>query len=200
MAKNQMLDFMIACPSCRVEFDVLVALVSDLERNVVAEAFKFVPNGHLMLRYFYLFKPQHQRIKADRLKDIMAELRDLMAGDVISYKGIEASCPAIVWEEALKQLFAQIELGKGPDLPLDNHNYLKPILVDVSRNLARQTHHAVQQQHKRPMFGAGPGPVQQGPEGNSPKRELTPEETAYHLVEHQRMLAELRGSMSDASG
>lgn len=199
MAKNAMLDFMIACPACRVEFDVLVALVSDLERNVVAEAFKFVPNGQLMLRYFYLFKPQHQRIKADRLRDIMADLRELMAGDVISYKGVEASCPAIVWEEALKQLFAQIELGGGPDLPLDNHNYLKPILIEVSRLLARQTHHAVQQQHKRPMFGAtASGPVQQGPDGNSPKRDLTPEESAYHAAEHQRMLLELRKGMSDA--
>ena len=197
MSKNTMLDFMVACPVCRVEFDVLVALVADLERNVVAEAFKFVPNGQLMLRYFYLFKPKHQRIKAERLKEIMADLRDLMAADTISYKGIEASCPAIVWEEALKQLFAQIELGKGPDLPLDNHNYLKPILVDVSRNLARQTHHAVQQQHKRPMFGAGPGPVQQGPEGNSPKRELSEQEQAYHNAEHLRMLAELRGELSD---
>jgi hypothetical protein len=188
MAKNELLDFVIACPCCRVEFDVLVALVSDLERNVMAEAFKFVQNGQLMLRYFYLFKPAHQRIKADKLREIMGELRDLMESGTISYKGFAAACPPIVWEEALKRLFAQIEQGNGPDLPLENHNYLKPILLDVSKHLARQTHNAVQQSHKR---GGVFAPAQTAPEGNSPRREPTAEELDFARRQHEALLADL---------
>jgi len=86
----------------------------------------FVPHNRIVFEYAELFKTTRP-IKALKLRRVLGELRDIFVKQEFAFQRTRFTISKNGMAEALK-----IVCNKNFTVPLENHNYLKKVMVSIS--------------------------------------------------------------------
>jgi len=122
----------LRCPQCRYEFDVRQATKDAALIEVIKMQSDFAPHSRLVFEYSELFWTT-RGLKAAKLLRILTEVRDIWTGEKFAFqkRAYEISKAGIV--QALKTV-----CNKRFEVPLENHNYLKKVMISVAEEEARK--------------------------------------------------------------
>lgn len=123
----------LKCPKCLFEYDHRQATKDEAVVQMLEIIPVFVPHSGLMLEYLELFATIRP-FKTAKLLRIMIEMRDMWTSERFSFQKrvYEISKQGIA--QALKTV-----CNKRFDVPLENHNYLKKVMISISEQEAQKS-------------------------------------------------------------
>lgn len=121
----------VSCPCCNVQLPLEAWLAHAATREAFLALAGLHPSMRLpmtCLRYVGLFAPRRQTMRWDRIADLLAEVRALIAAGTVEWKHQTLPAPLDYWLAGMENMLAR------PDLktPLGNHNYLKAVVAGMS--------------------------------------------------------------------
>jgi len=121
------------CPHCSRECNYLeIRLEEDLLAIISMQAM-FGKHAHLVWAYTELFGIRPMRSRTKKIRVLQEEMKNLFQAEAFSYnrRTYRISTPGIA--EALN-----IIVHRHFDNPLENHNYLKKIMITIAERQARE--------------------------------------------------------------
>lgn len=124
------------CAVCGAEESldsIILRLIDDDQvRRLIADVMnKSLPLGGLVVRYLRLHKPAKQRLRMERVAQVLGELVPDLQRGFITRKHREWQAPAEAWKLALQSVFDAAE-KRTLTLPLDGNAYLYEILMRMA--------------------------------------------------------------------
>lgn len=118
---------MIVCPKCKAVFDLGEAFADSELRDIIGLLPRFEGHGKLVFEYCELFGVTPIRSKTKKLLRLLQEVSALYQSEAFLYqkKRYKISKRGII--ESLKTVCNKEFSG-----PLQNHNYLKRVMIDVA--------------------------------------------------------------------
>lgn len=145
----------LQCPACGAEMSLDVVLSHEALRRATFELLQMsLPLGALVMRYVALFRPAKNRMGADRMAKLVAQLLPDMQRQVITHRGRDWDMPLEGWRAGFEAMLEKAAAGKLT-LPLDTHAYLYTVLVGLADKLEAGQEESTEQQ-RRNRGGDGP--------------------------------------------
>lgn len=145
----------LQCPACGAEMSLDVVLSHEALRRATFELLQMsLPLGALVMRYVALFRPAKNRMGADRMAKLVAQLLPDMQRQVITHRGRDWDMPLEGWRAGFEAMLEKAAAGKLT-LPLDTHAYLYTVLVGLADKLEAGQEASTEQQ-RRNRGGDGP--------------------------------------------
>lgn len=170
----------------------------DTTRRLIARVVMFShPVGGQVIRYLRLHKPQHQRLRLDKVSAILEELVPAIVEGKISRNGREWSAPLDVWRAAFDAVF-DAHLKGTLKAPLNGHGYLFEVLMRMAdeHEAAAEKQREIERRHRVVPPGAtattNQGPVSIADALPQPVRLAAPDAVPPPAHIRERM-AELTG-------
>ena len=138
-----------ACPSCGAEetLDVLLhrMIDDDQSRRLLAELITVsLPLGAKVVRYLRLHKPAKQKLRLERVQEVLAELVPDIRRGAITRKGRDWQAPIELWREGLDEVFKASAAGTLRT-PLQGNGYLYEVMLRLADRAEAQVER--EQQH-----------------------------------------------------
>lgn len=136
---------MIRCPKCGERFDYREAVMDETWREIIGILPSFGTHGKLVSEYVEKFDTNPLRAKSKKVLRLLMEIAKLLESGSFSWrkKTYRISKSGII--EAL-----QITCNKNFSEPLENHNYLKKVMITIAeRELKGKRDQADKDQEKR---------------------------------------------------
>lgn len=151
------------CPSCGAEesLDVLILRVieDDEARRLVADVLDAsLPVGGLVLRYLRLHKPDKQRLRMARVREVLAELVPDIVRGAITRKGREWAAPPAAWTSAFAAVFEAVAKG-SLRTPLPGNAYLYEVLMRQADKVEGEAERQAEADRRGRAHTAGAEPV-----------------------------------------
>lgn len=121
------------CPECGKRINPLEAWMEDEWVEVIKLLPSFDNNGRLVMEYCEKFGVSPLRIKGKKLLRLLKELSALFTQGKFRYQKREYGISVAGIVEALK-----VVNNKAFDNPLENHNYLKKVMIDIAGRERKQ--------------------------------------------------------------
>lgn len=172
----------VSCPVCNAQTPLDALLGHQGARDALLALAGLHASQRLQLsalRYVGLFAPAKQTMRLDRVADLLAELRTLMAPGTVQHKGKTYAAPVDYWINAMDDMLARrAELT----LPMTGHKYLIAIVAGYSERSDAMSERARQQSAAGttpPVGYAAPPPIEKPQE--QPRKQGIPTEVAAFL-------------------
>lgn len=122
----------LKCPKCFYEFDVRQATKDAALIEVIKMQADFAPHSKLIFEYSELFWTT-RGLKAAKLLRILSEVRDIWTGEKFAFQ-------KRVYEISKGGIVASLKTvcNKRFDVPLENHNYLKKVMISTAEEETRK--------------------------------------------------------------
>lgn len=116
------------CPECGKEFDYLEARMSEDWRRVIGLLPSFGDQGRLVFEYIEKFGVNPLRLKSSKILRLLKEMEHLFKSEGYTFSGK-------VYRITRSGIVRALTLvnNKAFDRPLENHNYLKKVMVSISK-------------------------------------------------------------------
>jgi len=121
------------CPYCNKEFDPREAIVEAEWRGIIGLIPKFGPYAKLAMEYCELFGVSPLRIKSRKLLRLLEEMASLFRNESFKFYKRQYRISRAGIAEALK-----IVCNKHFETPLENHNYLKKVMIGIAEREAKE--------------------------------------------------------------
>ena len=118
---------MIRCPKCSYKFDYREAVICDDWRGIIILLPVFGQHGKLVFEYVEKFGIKPLAIKSSKVLRLLRQMGKLFETESFMWKSDTKSISKSGIVEAL-----EIVVNKNFDVPLENHNYLKKVMVGIS--------------------------------------------------------------------
>ena len=118
---------MIRCPKCSYKFDYREAVMDDDWREIIGLLPVFERHGKLVFEYVEKFGINPLRIKGSKVLRLLRQIARLFEKGSFEWRKSNKSISKSGIVEAL-----EIVVNKHIDTPLENHNYLKKVMVGIS--------------------------------------------------------------------
>lgn len=116
----------LKCPNCSREFDYRAATRDQATIQILKTMPEFAQHGRLVLEYVELFETTRP-LKPAKLLRILSELLDIWKACQFGF----SKRMYLISREGIAQALKTV-CNKKFDVPLENHNYLKKVMVTVS--------------------------------------------------------------------
>jgi hypothetical protein len=127
------------CPHCSRECDYLeIRLEEDLLAIIKMQAV-FGKHAHLVWAYTELFGIRPMRSRAKKIRVLQEEMKNLFQAEALTYNRRTYKISTQGIAEALN-----IIVHRHFDDPLENHNYLKKIMITIAEREAREVGRSVE--------------------------------------------------------
>ena len=121
------------CPYCNKDFDPREALAESEWRDIISLIPEFGPYSRLAMEYCELFGVTPFRIKTKKLLRLLREVAALFKNKSFSFNKRHYHISRQGIAEALRTV-----CNKHFETPLENHNYLKKVMIGISEREARE--------------------------------------------------------------
>ena len=121
------------CPYCNKDFDPREATAEAEWREIIGLLPEFGPYSRLAMEYCELFGVAPLRIKTKKLLRLLREVAALFRNESFKYQKKQYKISRAGIAEALK-----IVCNKHFEQPLENHNYLKKVMIGIAEREQRQ--------------------------------------------------------------
>ncbi|WKZ32947.1 MAG: hypothetical protein QY316_00645 [Thermodesulfobacteriota bacterium] len=154
------MSFKLKCPRCIYEYDVREATKDKDLIAIIEMQADFAPHSRLVFEYSELFQTTRP-LKPAKLLRILTEVRDIWTGEKFAFQKrvYEISKAGIV--QGMKTV-----CNKRFEAGLENHNYLKKVLISISEEEAKrrsaQAEKELREREARLRTGRREGPVEPG--------------------------------------
>jgi len=118
---------MIRCPECGKKFDYREAVMDETWRDIIGLLPRFGSHGKLVFEYVEKFDTNPLRAKSKKVLRLLSEIAKLYESGSFSWRRNTYSISKSGVIEALR-----VTCNKNFAEPLENHNYLKKVMVTVS--------------------------------------------------------------------
>ena len=118
---------MIRCPKCSYKFDYREAVIDDDWRSIITLLPIFGKHGKLVFEYVEKFGIKPLSIKSSKVLRVLRQMGKLFESESFEWRKGNKSISKSGILEAL-----EIVVNKNFDVPLENHNYLKKVMVGIS--------------------------------------------------------------------
>ena len=119
----------LQCPACGAEMSLDVVLSHEALRRATFELLQMsLPLGALVMRDVALFRPAKNRMGADRMAKLVAQLLPDMQRQAITHRGRDWDMPLEGWRAGFEAMLEKAAADKLT-LPLKSHGYLMEIIV-----------------------------------------------------------------------
>ncbi len=136
---------MIRCPKCSYKFDYREAVMDDDWRGIIRLLPVFGKHGKLVFEYVEKFGIKPLSIKSSKVLRLLQQMGTLFEKESFEWRKSNKSLSKSGILEAL-----EIVVNKNFDVPLENHNYLKKVMVGISeREVKEKSVRAEKQLRKR---------------------------------------------------
>ena len=124
---------MIRCPKCSYKFDYREAVICDDWRGIITLLPVFGVHGKLVFEYVEKFGIKPLAIKSSKVLRLLRQMGKLFETESFMWKSDTKSISKSGIVEAL-----EIVVNKNFDVPLENHNYLKKVMVGISERETKE--------------------------------------------------------------
>ncbi|SMF94328.1 hypothetical protein SAMN02949497_1638 [Methylomagnum ishizawai] len=140
----------LRCPCCGAEMSLDTLMALDAARDAVERALRLAPIGKPILMYLGLFRPAKRSLTLERVAKLLEDLLPMIEAAEIKWEGQVYAAPREAWAGGIDTLVQMRAEGKL-DLPLDNHNLLRSIIVRRIRqaNLKAEAQAEAQEEQRR---------------------------------------------------
>ena len=118
---------MIRCPKCSHKFDYREAIMDEDWQKIITLLPVFERHGKLVFEYVEKFGIKPLTIKSSKVLRLLRQMVSLFESEVFEWRKSNKSISKSGIVEAL-----DIVVNKHFDTPLENHNYLKKVMVGIS--------------------------------------------------------------------
>ena len=118
---------MIRCPKCSYKFDYREAIMDDDWRGIITLLPVFGTHGKLVFEYMEKFGIKPLAIKSSKVLRLLRQMGKLFETESFQWQSNTKSISKSGIVEAL-----EIVVNKNFDVPLQNHNYLKKVMVGIA--------------------------------------------------------------------
>lgn len=122
----------LKCPKCLHEYDYRQAAKDKAVVQMLGMIPEFAPHNALVLEYLELFETTRP-LKTAKLLRIMTEVRDIWKTQQFAFQKRVFDISRNGIAQALKTV-----CNKRFDVPLENHNYLKKVMISVAEQEAQK--------------------------------------------------------------
>jgi len=124
---------MIRCPKCSYKFDYQEAVMDDDWRGIITLLPVFGVHGKLVFEYVEKFGIKPLSIKSSKVLRLLRQMGKLFEFEAFEWRKGTKSLSKSGIVEAL-----EIVVNKNFDVPLENHNYLKKVMVGISEREGKE--------------------------------------------------------------
>ena len=121
------------CPICSGDFDVREAMMDSEWRDIISLLPTFGGHGKLVFEYVEKFGVNPLRVKSKKILRLLTEMSGLLRAGEFIYQKRKYSASKGVVIEAIK-----VVNNKHFENPLENHNYLKKVMISLSDEEAKE--------------------------------------------------------------
>lgn len=179
------------CPHCSRECDFLEIRLEDDLLAIIKMQNVFGKHAHLVWAYTELFSIRPMRSQAKKIRVLQEEMKTLFQAEAFTYNRRTYRISPQGIAEALN-----IIVHRHFDEPLENHNYLKKIMIAIAereaRNAGRVAEKDLKGREEAQRIGYGrtdlPSIAQE-----MPPAEMTPEQIEENRKKVKSLLASLGG-------
>ena len=118
---------MIRCPKCGTRFDYREAVMDQTWREIIALLPRFGSHGKLAFEYIEKFDTNPLKAKSRNVLRLLKELSKLYESESFKWRKNTYSISKSGVLEAV-----QITCNKNFSEPLENHNYLKKVMITIA--------------------------------------------------------------------
>lgn len=118
---------MIRCPKCSYKFDYREAVIDENWRDIMGLFPVFGTHGKLVFEYVEKFGINPLRIKSSKALRLLRQMGKLFEKESFEWRKGTKSISKSGIVEAL-----EVVVNKNFDVPLENHNYLKKVMVGIA--------------------------------------------------------------------
>lgn len=122
----------LRCPKCLHEYDYRQATKDKAVVQMLGMMPEFAPHSGLVLEYLELFETTRP-LKPAKLLRIMTEMRDIWTAGQFAFQKRVFEISRQGFAQALKTV-----CNKRFDVALENHNYLKKVMISVAEQEAQK--------------------------------------------------------------
>ncbi len=140
------------CPKCRHEFDYREGEVEEEWRKIIQLLPAFNGHGRLVMEYVEKFGVTPLAIKTKKMLRLLEEVGALFVQKKFSFQKRVYT----VSESGIKEGLTVV-CNKHFERPLENHNYLKKVLMDISAKEAQERMNAREAELRRKEKGINDG-------------------------------------------
>jgi len=123
----------VRCPYCNKDFDPREALAESEWRDIISLIPEFGPYSRLAMEYCELFGVAPLRIKSKKLLRLLNEVAALFRNESFKFHKKQYRISRAGIAEALRTV-----CNKHFETPLENHNYLKKVMIGISEREQRE--------------------------------------------------------------
>ena len=124
---------MITCPKCSHKFDYREAVIDEDWRSIIKLLPVFGTHNKLVFEYVEQFGINPLRIKSSKVLRLLRQMGKLFESESFEWRKSNKSISKSGIVEAL-----EIVVNKNFDIPLENHNYLKKVMVGISEKEVKE--------------------------------------------------------------
>ena len=124
---------MIRCPKCSYKFDYREAVMDDDWRGIIGLLPVFGAHGKLVFEYVEKVGIKPLSIKSSKVLRLLRQMGKLFESGSFEWRKGNKSISKSGILEAL-----EIVVNKNFDVPLENHNYLKKVMVGISEREGKE--------------------------------------------------------------
>ena len=121
------------CPYCRKSFDPREAMAEAEWYDIISLIPEFGPYSKLAMEYCELFGVTPLRIKSKKLLRLLNEVAALFRNESFTFQKKQYRISRAGIAEALR-----IVCNKHFEQPLENHNYLKKVMIGIAEREAKE--------------------------------------------------------------
>ncbi|MDY7035542.1 MAG: hypothetical protein SV375_05185 [Thermodesulfobacteriota bacterium] len=147
----------IVCPECGADFDLREAQAEGEWAEIIRLLPSFGEHGKLVFEYAELFNIKPLRVRAKKLLRLIAETATLFRVKKFSYRKKEYTISSGGIVEAITTV-----CNKQFDGPLENHNYLKRVMIGIAERELKEERDRVDREQRdrerRHTVRRNPGP------------------------------------------
>ena len=124
---------MICCPKCAYKFDYREAVMDEDWQSIITLLPVFGTHGKLVFEYVEKFGINPLRIKGSKVLRLLRQIARLFEKGSFEWRKSNKTLSKSGIVEAL-----DIVVNKHFDTPLENHNYLKKVMVGISEREGKE--------------------------------------------------------------
>jgi len=124
---------MITCPKCSYKFDYREAVMDDDWKSIITLLPMFGTHGKLVFEYVEKFGIKPLATKSSKVLRLLRQMGKLFETESFEWRKCNKSLSKSGIVEAL-----EIVVNKNFDVPLENHNYLKKVMVGISEREGKE--------------------------------------------------------------
>ena len=124
---------MISCPKCAYKFDYREAAMDDDWYKILGLLPVFGTHGKLVFEYVEKFGIKPLSIKSSKVLRLLRQMGKLFESESFEWRKDNKSISKSGIVEGL-----EIVVNKHFDVPLENHNYLKKVMVGISEREGKE--------------------------------------------------------------